>query len=139
MTTQLALGYPPAYVGGEVWRVRLEALRSAVSHLGLKEVAFVLDVSGSMLLDALNERDRKRWAGEWTDILKAMLVNKRDEIALDLYRQLLELDAAGGPCAIVEAETLTIEDENAALRRELARFGEAGKAAAARVPKGGRR
>lgn len=133
MSAQLALGYPAAYVGGEVWSQRLEVLRSAVNHLGLKEVAFELDVSGSQLSDSLNERDRKRWAAEWTDVLKAMLVNKRDDIAADLLRRLLELDVAGTSFAISEEAPLTAEEEAAQLRRELMRFGDAGKAAIDRI------
>lgn len=139
MSAQLALGYPPSYVGGEIWKQRLEVLRSAVHHLGLKEVAFTLDVAGSQLSDSLNERDRKRWAGEWLDVLKAMLLNKRDETSLDLYRQLLELDAANSPFAIVDDDVPTPEEEAAQLRRELLKFGDAGKAAVERLKKRGRR
>lgn len=47
-----------------------------------------------MLSDATNERDRKRWAAEWLDIVKQMLIQRGDETALDLYRQLYELDGA---------------------------------------------
>jgi hypothetical protein len=139
MPAQLALAYPASYVGGEVWRQRIEVLRSAVNHLGLKEVAYTLDVAGSQLSDSLNERDRKRWAGEWLDVLKAMLVNKRDEIATDLLRRLLELDVQGTGFALVEDEPLSPEQEAAELRRELAKFGDAGKAAVERVKKRGRR
>lgn len=136
---QLALEYPADYVGAEVWRRRLEVLRLAVNHLGLKEVAFTLDIAGSMLSDALNERDRKRWAGEWTDKLKAMLVKRRDETALDLLRQLLELDVAHSPFVVTDDVPLTPEEESAALRRELLKLGDAGKAAIERVRKRGRR
>lgn len=138
MSAQLALGYSPSYVGAEVWRQRLEILRLAVNHLGLKEVAFILDVSGSTLSDATNERDRKRWAGEWLDTAKAMLLQRDDEIAADLYRQLCELDIAGGPYALVETDRLTLEQEAAELRRALHRLGDRGKAEAAKVPRGKR-
>lgn len=139
MGAQLALEYPASYVGGEVWRQRLDVIRLAVKYIGLKEVAFTLDVAGSLLSDSLNERDRKRWAGEWLDTLKAMLVQKHDEIALDLLRQLCELDVSGTPFALVADEPLTPEEEAAALRRELAKFGDAGKAAVDRIRKRGRR
>ncbi len=140
MTAQLALGYSPSYVGGEVWRQRLEILRLAVNHLGLKEVAFVLDVSGSTLSDATNERDRKRWAAEWLDTAKAMLLGRPgDEIAADIYRQLCELDLAGGPYALVEAQQISPEQEAAELRRALFALGEKGRTAAGKVPRGVRR
>lgn len=142
MSAQLALGYAPAYVGGEVWRERLEVLRLAVGHLGLKEVAWALDVSKTLLSDSLNERDRKRWAGEWSDVVKQMLVQlieRGDETARDLYRQLAGLDLAHGPFALGERVELTPEEEAAALRRELLKFGDAGKTAVERVRKRGRR
>ena len=112
MTPQLSLTYSPAYVGSEVWKQRIEVLRRVVNHLGLKEVAFTLDVSGSMLSDSLNERDRKRWAGEWLDIVKQMLLHRMhgDEIALDLYRRLAELDVAGSPFAIRDEEAISAEE-----------------------------
>lgn len=137
--SQLALEYPPSYVGGEIWKQRIEVLRVAVRHLGLKEVAFTLDVAGSLLSDSLNERDRKRWAGEWTDVLKQMLLAKRDDTALDIYRQLVELDVAHSSFAITEDAPITPEEEAAALRRELLKFGDAGKHAVERVKKRGRR
>jgi hypothetical protein len=106
---QLALLYPAGYLGRQVFQQRLEVLRACCQHLGLKEVAFELDCSGSQLSDSLNERDRKRWACEWLDVVKQMLLAKRDEIALDLYRQLRSLDAANDP----DDEPLTSEEEHA--------------------------
>lgn len=114
MTPQLSLGYSPSYIGGETWKLRIEVLRSAVNHLGLKEVSFAIDVSGSMLSDALNERDRKRWAGEWTDIVKAMLCLRErvgDEIAVDLLRRLCELDVLGTPFAVRNEDAVSPDEE----------------------------
>lgn len=113
MSEQLPLTYSPSYVGGEIWKQRIEVLRLVVNHLGLKEVSFVLDVSGSMLSDSLNERDRKRWAGEWLDIVKQMLLARirgGDETALDLYRRLAALDVAGSPFVIRDEETISAEE-----------------------------
>ncbi len=75
MTGQLSLNYPyePAAAAAEVWKRRLEAIRVAVHHLGLKSVAAECDVAPSTMSDALNERDRKRFAGEWIDVVLAML------------------------------------------------------------------
>ena len=139
MNTQLALNYSPTYLGREKWRQRAELLRAAVNHLGLKEAAFAFDASGSHLSDAINERERKRWAGEWIDIAIEMLTQKSDEIAIDIVRRLLELWALNTGFAITDDTALTPEEEAAALRRELLKFGESGKAAVERVKRRARR
>lgn len=94
MNAQLTLGYRPQYLGGEAWQRQLEVLRTAVNHLGRKEVAFELDISGSALSDALNERDHKRWAAEWTHVIKATLAQRRDETSAEILRHLIVTDAA---------------------------------------------
>lgn len=139
MSAQLALGYSPSYAGGELWNQRLEILRLVVKHLSLKEVAFALDVGSTFISDALLERDRKRWAAEWNDVVKQMLLQRRDETSLDLYRQLCELDVYSGPFAIIASEELTAEQEAAELRRQLIALGDKGRAAASKVPRGVRR
>lgn len=139
MSTQLALSYPAAYVGRETWHRQLDAVRAAVKHLGLKEVAYELDVSGTQLADALNERDRKYWRAEWTHVVKAMLVARRDAMSVDLLRAIVDADIETGPFALVDNEPLTPEEEAAALRHELLKFGDAGKAAIDRLKKRGRR
>ena len=113
MTSQLSLGYKPAYEGRQVHERRLSVLLTTVEHLGRKEVAFELDISGSQLSDALNERDRKRWATEWTDVIKAMLRKRSDELSTKLYRQLLELDAAHSDFVVDEPLDLTPEQREA--------------------------
>ena len=113
MTSQLSLGYKPAYEGRQVHERRLSVLLTTVEHLGRKEVAFELDISGSQLSDALNERDRKRWATEWTDVIKAMLRTKHDELSAKLYRQLLELDAANSDFVVDEPLDLSGEQREA--------------------------
>lgn len=139
MNQQLAIAYPADYVGDQAWQRQLEAIRAAVQHLRAKEVAFVLDVGATHLSDALHERDRKVWHGRWTHVIKAMLAAQHaDETAAELLRQIVEADVAATPFTICEAEAMTPEQEAAALRRELAKFGDAGKAAINRV-RGGRR
>lgn len=133
MNPQVAITFPAGYVGREAWDRQLEVIRAAVKHLGPKEVTFVLDIGATQLSDALNERDRKVWHAHWTHVLKAMLVAKRDEIAEDLLRQLVDIDVSATPFAITDDAPLTAEEESAALRRELLKFGEAGRTAVARV------
>lgn len=119
MSAQLSLVYPPEYVGAEAWKRQLEAIRSAVMHLGLKDVAFTLDVSGSMVSDALNERDRKRWAAEWTHVLKAMLAARySDETAAGMLRAIVEADVAASGFQLVDPDNLTPEQLVAAMSDE---------------------
>lgn len=139
MNQQLAIAYPADYVGEQAWQLQLEAIRAAVIHLRAKEVAFVLDVGATHLSDALHERDRKVWHGRWTHVIKAMLAAQHgDDVAAEILRRIVDADVAATPFAITDEVTLTPEQEAAALRRELAKFGDAGKAAINRV-RGGRR
>lgn len=43
----------------------LEAIRAAVAHVSIKELAFALDVSPSLLADALAERSNKGVRASW--------------------------------------------------------------------------
>lgn len=133
MTAQLSIVYDPAYVGSESWKRVLEVLRTAVEHLGRKEAAYVLDVSGSQLSDSLNERDRKRWAGEWLCQTLAMLEGRHDETSRHLRRQLAEALLSPTTLVIDERADITPEEEAAMLRRELLALGDAGKAAVERI------
>lgn len=139
MSSQLNLPAPAAYAGGQAWNRQLEAIRAAVWHLGAKEVAYELDVSGTNLSDALHERERKHWHAKWTHVLKAMLAGKRgDEIASDLLRAIVEADV-GAEFTIVNSVELSAEEEVVLLRRELSKFGDAGQAAVNRLTKAWRR
>lgn len=133
MTPQLSLTYRPAHVGAEAWKQQLEMLRAAVSHLGHKDVAYELDVAGSLLSDALAERDRKRWAAEWTLVVLAMLESRRDEVADDLARRILETPTALSPFVLEERKELTAEELAIAYERELRSMGKAGESAIARA------
>lgn len=130
---QLALVYAPSHTGSEAWQRQLEALRLAVDYLGRKEVAFELDISGSALGDALHERDRKRWAAEWTHVVKAMLVAKHEDEARALLEALCTADLDVTSFVLEEPRELTPLEQAAAFRAELARLGADGKAAIDRV------
>jgi hypothetical protein len=133
VSPQLSLTYDASYVGRETWAAQLEVIRLAVGHLGLKEVSFALDVSGSMVSDALNERDRKRWAAEWTHVLVAMLVKKNDETALGFVRQLFGAALEPTPFTIEDDAELTAEEIVARIKRD-----DQGRALLARIAKRGR-
>lgn len=140
VSAQLALSFPAEYVGKLAWERQLEAIRTAVKHLGPKEVAFTLDVAATQLHDALNERDRKHWYAHWTHVLKAMLLAKQDETSAEILRAITEEDVNTAGFALIESEPISAEEEAAALKRELAKFGDAGKQAIDRVKRrGGRR
>jgi hypothetical protein len=133
MSPQLSLTYDASYVGHETWLEQLDVIRHAVGHLGLKEVSFALDVSGSMVSDALNERDRKRWAAEWTHTLVAMLVKRNDEAALGFVRQLFA--AALGPTPFVLEDNTELSDAEivARIKRD-----EQGRTVLARISRRGK-
>jgi hypothetical protein len=134
VSPQLSLVYDPSHVGGEVWEKQRSILRQAVDLLSAKEVSFALNVSGSMLADALDERDRKRVAAKWLCVIVAMLVKRGDDTARSLVRQLFDAALEPTPFAVEENDELTDEEIVARLKRD-----DAGRAAIARVTKGARR
>lgn len=135
MIGQLAISYPADYAGKESRARRAELIRAAVARLNPKEVAFVLDVAHTQLLDAMHERDRKVWHDAWTSVLLHMLAQTHDEQCLELARGIVETFLDGLPFRIETAEPMTPEEEAAALRRELLKFGDAGRAAVDRIGK----
>ncbi len=140
MSPQLLLAYRASYVGEGTWKAELEALRTAVNYLGLKEVAPELDVSVSALSDAMNERDRKRWAGEWTHVVIGMLVKRNDELAHSIIRAIQDARIAPSPDLVVEeTKTMTPEQRADALERELAAMGSVGEKAISRALRKNRR
>lgn len=128
MSPQMSLAYEPSYAGKQSWTHQLEAIRLAVAHLGLKEVCFELDVSGSAVSDALNERDRKRWAAEWTHVVKAMLVKRGDTMALELLANILRASLEGTHFVLDVEHQLTAEEILERLKRD-----DRGREAIARV------
>lgn len=150
---QLALVYDPNYVGRTAWDAQLEILRAAVAHLTPKEVTFALGIAKSTLSEAIRQpaledenggdrRDKekgdRRVAAEWVHIIKAMLARRFDDVSQDLLRQLCDADMAATPYEIGEPRGLTPEEERDGYRAELARMGEEGKAAIARVQSQGK-
>lgn len=106
---QQALTFGPGYEGRQAWLAQLELLRAAVNHLVAKEVADQLDTNRSTLSEALNEQRDRRWAGEWTHTVKAMLAAKQheDPVAADLLRRICQADNAAAP----SVATLEMTDE----------------------------
>lgn len=134
--SQLSFGYRPAHLGHEAWTQRLEAIRAATSHLGLKEVAFELDVAPSTLCDAIAERERKRFAGEWIDIVLAQLTSRQDPACDRLAMAIIEPTADILPITIGPRKRMTPEERAAAYERELMAMGAPGAEALARVESG---
>ncbi len=119
---QLPFGYKPSYAGREAWLVMLEALRAAVTHLGSKEVVHELDVNKSTLSEALNEKSDKRWAGEWTHIVLAMLDAQHTKSSEELAKRILDAQVAlSTRFAVVDASAEPTPEEIAAAERVLAK------------------
>jgi len=66
---QLGLRYDARYQSRELWDVLLSELRTIVDALGLKQVAYDLDVQPSVLAHALAERDRHYVRADWLPYL----------------------------------------------------------------------
>lgn len=69
MPEQLGLRYDARYQSRELWDVLLSELRTIVDALGLKQVAYDLDVQPSVLAHALAERDRHYVRADWLPYL----------------------------------------------------------------------
>lgn len=135
MNQQLAIAFPPDDEGRRAWSVAIEIVQRAVAHLGIKEVAFYADVAHTHMADAIHERDRRVWHAHWSLIVLSQLRQRGDETSHALCLELAQALIETSGLRVVEAEPMTPEEEAAAYRRELAKFGDAGKAAIARVTK----
>lgn len=131
--SQLAISFDAAWAGREAWQSQLDVLRAAVTHLTPKEVLDTIDVAKSTLSEALHERNDKRWAAEWTHVIKAMLAKRYDDVSRDLLRKLCEFDVATTTYEIGESRPMTDAELAVAYRAELARLGDQGKAAIDRI------
>lgn len=110
------------------WEELREAFRLAIGAVGLKDAAYRLDVSPSLLSDALAERDRKGVRLEW---LPAIILAAPEENALAIIGALARLrrfEVSRSKRVLSDAEKLE------ALREKLrTRFGAAGLELAAEV------
>jgi hypothetical protein len=71
----------------------LLVLDNTVSYLGLKEVAFKLDVAKSTLCDAMKDRNDRRWAQEWTLVVLEMLSDQYTDTANQFSKDILDAQA----------------------------------------------
>lgn len=95
-----------------LWDEDRRLLRRMAEAIGLKEVAFALDVAPSQLSHALDERERNLPA-RWVAYLVA---TAPAELADEYVRRLARLRGLD----VVEAQKLSPEDELAALKAALA-------------------
>lgn len=110
---QLSLSYD----GKDAWGAMLAALDDAVTHLGLKEVTFKLDVAKSTICDALHDRNDRRWAQQWTLTVLEMLAQRRTNTSDQLARAILEAQTTmTGRFIVIEDEEVTPEEIAAAER-----------------------
>lgn len=137
---QLAIAFPADDEARAAWMHAIEIVRRSVMHLGIKEVAFWLDAAHTHVADAIHERERKVWHAHWSLVVLSLLRQRTDDVSRELLRLLADALIATAGLRTVEDEPLSPEEEAIALRRELAKFGDAGKQAIERVRKrGGRR
>lgn len=103
------------------WLRLRKAVYEAVQAVGVKEVAYRLDVAPSLLSDALNERDRKNFQLRWVFVVL--------DLASDAHRRSIAAELAGyGGFDITPRKVLTAEERLArledALRSKLGKVGE---------------
>lgn len=102
------------------WSAVLAALDDAVSHLGLKEVTYRLDVAKSTLCDALHERNDRRWGQEWTCKVLEMLAARRNATSDQFAKAILDAQAALTIRYVVIEDEQVTPEEIAAAERVLA-------------------
>lgn len=85
--TQMSLSIEP-------FEQLLLVLDNAVTYLGLKEVAFKLDVAKSTLCDAIKNRNDRRWAQEWTLKVLELLADQYTDTGNQFAKSILDLQAA---------------------------------------------
>lgn len=105
--------YAPGAASTTTWMDELSLLGQAVAVLGLKDVSFELDANQSLVSDALKERDRKHWQGEWTHVIIAMLARRSDKLASDLLIALIRarLGVVAPAFEIIVNDELTPEEQ----------------------------
>lgn len=109
MPPQLALPYDGRRAVDADWDVLRELLREAVDFIGVKQVAYDLDVAPSSLVQALSGADRHHIRAEWIPYLIRRAPNDRIVEHLADLRKL----------EVQPAKPATPEEELASLRRAL--------------------
>lgn len=111
---QLPLNYEP-------WPTLLSALDDAVTHLGLKEVTYKLDVAKSIVCDALHDRNDRRWAQAWTLVVLQMLAQRHSATSDQLAKAIIDAQTVmTGRFVVVDDVEEPTAEEIAAAERVLA-------------------
>ncbi len=119
---QLPFAYKPGDAGRQAWLAMLEVLRAAVQYLGPKDVTDEIDVNKTTLSESLNEQRDRRWAGEWTHVVIAMLDRQHNAAADDLVKRILDAQAAlSSRFTVVDAGDEPTTEEIAAAERVVAK------------------
>lgn len=107
---QLSLDY-------DAWGALRSAIEDAVTHLGLKDVVYKLDVAKSTICDALHDRNDRRWAQEWTVMVLRMLAARNTATSDQFAKAILDAQTVlTGRFVVVEDEQVTPEEIAAAER-----------------------
>lgn len=115
---QLPFAYKPGDAGRQSWLAMLEILRTAVYHLGAKDVCDELDINKTTLSEALNEQRDRRWAAEWTHTVLAMLDRQHTAASDELIKRLLVAESSLSTRFVVaDASDVPTPEEVAMARR----------------------
>ena len=124
---QVSLPFRKDAAAEVAWDELLDAIRTAVDGMGgVKELAFQVDASPSLVSDALHERDRKRVAAEW-------LVTIVQRAPADAVQLVLQKLAALRGYEVRRRKALTPEERLERALEKLRTFGAHGARAAAEV------
>jgi hypothetical protein len=105
------------------WQRLLSRLSTAVDFLGLKEVAFKLDVAASTLSNAKQDKNDRRWAQEWTLTILEMLADRYDDTANEIARAIVHEQAQiTRRFEVVAIDDETTDAEIAAAERVVSRL-----------------
>lgn len=114
---QLALVYKPAATAEQLYIMERGILSEGVAHVGLKKFADEIGVSRQLVSDSVEERDRKRWAAEWTHVLIVMLTRQGDEIARDIVQRLIGVRAINTQFVVTDVDDEPSPEEEQAIER----------------------
>lgn len=106
---QLQIRYDGLRADDADWAELLSCLRETISALGLKEVAFRLDVQPSELAHALAERDRHSVKAKWLPVIARMA---KDKALAEFFAEIQGME-------VQPAKPVTPEEELLALKGAL--------------------
>lgn len=128
--TQFSLPFRKDAAAEDQWAELLELVRLAVEAMGgVKELAYQVDSSPSMVSDALREQDRKRVAAEW---LVPIILRAPIETVQPIIAKLAELRGFD----VKRRKVLTTEEKLERALDKLRTYGKSGREEAEEIDRG---